>query len=73
MALGVFGWVYTWVYTAREDVGPVWVHVRLFVAFLGPWRQFGQTKVNKTTKESCYAPSSTKLVPLQMLESFWAN
>ena len=42
MALGVFGCLYTWLYTAREDVGPVWVHVRLFVAFLGPWRQFGQ-------------------------------
>ena len=73
MALGVFGWVYTWVYTAREDVGPVWVcPCPLICSFFGFFTSI-LTKVNITTKEPCYAPSSTKPVPLQMLESFWAN
>ena len=67
MALGVFGCVYTWVYTAREDAGSVWVCpcpliCSLFGSLASIW-----TKVDITTKEPCYAPSSTKL------DSFWAN
>ena len=71
MALGVFGWVYTWVYTAREDAGLVWVWpCPLICSFFGSLASIW-TKADITTKEPCYAPSSTKLVPLQMLESFW--